>query len=127
MSLIFIFFYFFIVLLCFVNCVSLKWVRRLQAVFSVGKLMGLLIIICFGTYSLIMGRHENFHRPFENSNFNPGSIAVAFYSGIFSYGGWACLNNVIEEIKDPNKLELYDEYYIVFFYCIVYYLFDLFF
>lgn len=51
----------------------------------------------------IPGRYENFANPFENSNYNPGNIAVAFYSGLFCYAGWSYLNFVVEEVKEPNK------------------------
>jgi len=89
--------------LTFVNCVSVKWVTRIQNVFSAGKVLALVIIICFGAYCLANGRWENFDEPFANSNTNPGSIAVAFYSGLFCYAGWSYLNFVTEEIKDPIK------------------------
>ena len=39
----------------------------------------------------------------ENSQFGPGQLALAFYSGLFSYAGWNYLNFVTEELKDPNK------------------------
>lgn len=55
------------------------------------------------TLILCLGRFENFSNPFENSNYNPGKIAVAFYSGLFCYAGWSYLNFVVEEVKEPNK------------------------
>ncbi|XP_036143679.1 large neutral amino acids transporter small subunit 2 isoform X3 [Monomorium pharaonis] len=44
---------------------------------------------------------ENFENIFENTNTDPGKIAVAFYSGIFSYSGWNYLNFMTEELKNP--------------------------
>jgi amino acid transporter len=39
----------------------------------------------------------------DNSDYNPGHIALSFYSGLFSYAGWNYLNFVTEELKEPNK------------------------
>lgn len=47
------------------------------------------------------GHTENFDNMFDGTNKNPGKIAVAFYSGIFSYSGWNYLNFMTEELKDP--------------------------
>jgi hypothetical protein len=33
-----------------------------------------------------------------------GSIAVAFYSGLFAFGGWNFLNFVTDELQDPYRL-----------------------
>lgn len=52
---------------------------------------------------LILGNVSNFEKPFENSTTDPGKLAVAFYSGIFSYAGWNYLNFMTEELKDPYK------------------------
>ena len=52
---------------------------------------------------IFSGRVENFVTAFDNSNTNIGSIAVAFYSGLFCYAGWSYLNFVVEEVKEPNK------------------------
>lgn len=36
----------------------------------------------------ISGHMENFDKPFENTETDPGKLSIAFYSGIFSYAGW---------------------------------------
>ncbi|CAF1019586.1 unnamed protein product [Brachionus calyciflorus] len=92
-----------VLILTWLNCVSVKWVNRIQNIFSAGKIIALLTIISFGAYCLIRGRVENFVSPFENSNYEPGKIAVAFYSGLFCYAGWSYLNFVVEEVKEPTK------------------------
>ena len=53
---------------------------------------------------ILKGRVDNFRNPLENSNYDPGKIAVAFYSGLFCYAGWSYLNFVVEEVHEPNKL-----------------------
>lgn len=75
-------------ILTFINCVSVKWVKRLQNIFSAGKIIALIVIICFGAYCLFIGRFDNFKTPFEGTSTSPGRIALAFYSGLFSYAGW---------------------------------------
>ena len=76
------------VILTFVNCVSVKWVTRIQNIFTLGKVIALIIIIGFGVYCMFLGRFENFKAPFEGTSKHPGHIALAFYSGLFSYAGW---------------------------------------
>jgi amino acid transporter len=76
-----------------------------QNICSIGKLLGLAVIICFGAYALFIGRYENFVHPFENSTYDLTRIAVAIYSGIFSYEGWRSIVNVIEEIKNPQSFQ----------------------
>ncbi|ELU15752.1 hypothetical protein CAPTEDRAFT_147775 [Capitella teleta] len=42
-----------------------------------------------------LGKYEHFLSPFENTNADVGSIALAFYQGLFAYNGWAiCALNV---------------------------------
>ena len=45
-----------VLILTILNCVSVKWVTRVQNVFSTGKIIALLIIICFGIYCLCIGK-----------------------------------------------------------------------
>ncbi|XP_076373371.1 large neutral amino acids transporter small subunit 2-like isoform X2 [Tachypleus tridentatus] len=46
---------------------------------------------------------HNFQNAFKGTTTEPGYIALAFYSGIFSYAGWNYLNFVTEELQDPYK------------------------
>jgi amino acid transporter len=34
---------------------------------------------------------------------SPGKYGIAFVAGYFSYTGWQSLNNIVEEIKNPNR------------------------
>ena len=52
---------------------------------------------------MLQGGHKNFDDAWDNSASDPGQIAVAFYSGIYSYAGWNYLNFMTEELKDPYK------------------------
>uniref|UniRef100_A0A915PMA3 Uncharacterized protein n=1 Tax=Setaria digitata TaxID=48799 RepID=A0A915PMA3_9BILA len=40
---------------------------------------------------------------FEGSQTNPSHVALAFYSGVFSFSGWNSLNFVTEELVNPSK------------------------
>ncbi|ELU09582.1 hypothetical protein CAPTEDRAFT_185200 [Capitella teleta] len=87
-----------------VNAVDVKWATRVQDVFTVAKLLALVLIIITGFVQLGRGKYEHFLSPFENTNADVGSIALAFYQGLFAYNGWNYLNYVIEELQDPYKL-----------------------
>ncbi|CAF3243300.1 unnamed protein product, partial [Rotaria sp. Silwood2] len=50
------------------------------------------LIICF----------TSIHTKIGTAN-NPLSISLAFYSGLWAYGGWASLNSVTEELKNPKR------------------------
>lgn len=65
--------------------------------------MALLVIVAAGVWYLCSGNTENFQEPFKGSQLSPGHIALAFYSGLFSYSGWNYLNFVTEELRDPYK------------------------
>jgi hypothetical protein len=49
------------------------------------------------------GNTAYFAEPFEG-DYSVGSVAIAFYSGLFAYGGWNFLNFVTEELQDPYRL-----------------------
>lgn len=88
-----------------VNCYNVKWATRVQSIFTGTKIFALIIIMVAGLWWLCLGHTENFRSPMSDSNTNPASIALAMYSGLFSYSGWNYLNYVTEELKDPYRYE----------------------
>lgn len=90
-------------LLTVINCYNVKWVTRVTDTFTGTKIMALLLIVAVGVWHLFKGNTEYFEEPFKGSQVSPGYIALAFYSGLFSYSGWNYLNFVTEELKEPYK------------------------
>lgn len=71
-----------------VNCYNVKLVTRVQDIFTATKVLALVVIVLAGLWHLVYGHTSNFSKPFEGTNYEPGLIALSFYSGIFSYAGW---------------------------------------
>uniref|UniRef100_U5EHX8 Putative amino acid transporter n=1 Tax=Corethrella appendiculata TaxID=1370023 RepID=U5EHX8_9DIPT len=90
-------------LLSVINCYNVKWVTRVTDIFTGTKILALLIIVAAGACYLLSGNTELLEDPFSNLQTSPGYIALAFYSGLFSYSGWNYLNFVTEELKNPYK------------------------
>ncbi|XP_065345382.1 large neutral amino acids transporter small subunit 1 isoform X1 [Cloeon dipterum] len=89
-------------LLTAVNCLSVRWAMRVQSVFTTGKLVALVAIIIAGLIHLFSGHTEYLEKPFEGK-YDATSITLAFYSGLFAFGGWNYLNFVTDELQNPYK------------------------
>lgn len=77
--------------LSFLNGYNVKATIKLQNVFMFCKIAALVVVILIGVVWMSLGNVENFKNSFEGTTTNPGKIAKAFYSGIFSYSGWYVL------------------------------------
>lgn len=86
-----------------INCYNVKWVTRVTDIFTGMKILALMLIVVIGGWWMFSGKSEYFDEPFRGSQYQPGYIALAFYSGLFSYSGWNYLNFVTEELKNPYK------------------------
>ncbi|KAG8182750.1 hypothetical protein JTE90_023390 [Oedothorax gibbosus] len=93
------------VCLCFltyINCRSVRWAMRVQDIFTAAKLFALIAIIVGGSMRIFQGHTKLLENAFEGES-SAKSISLAFYYGLFAYGGWNYLNFVTGELKDPYK------------------------
>ncbi|KAF7637019.1 hypothetical protein Mgra_00003598 [Meloidogyne graminicola] len=82
-----------IIILTFINCANVRWSTRTQDCSTITKVVALALIVAAGLLNVLL----------EDSNFSPVHLALAFYSGVFSFSGWNYLNFVTEEIREPHK------------------------
>ena len=52
------------------------------------KVLALVCIVLVGFWSLVRGQFLDADSIMEDTNYNPGEVALAFYSGMFSFAGW---------------------------------------
>jgi len=93
-------------LIVFVNCTSVKFSTGFLNIFSVGKIISLIIIILGGFSMLFKGSTTSFHNIYDlhdGKQPGPKEIVLAFYQGLWSFDGWNQLNYVVEELKNPSK------------------------
>uniref|UniRef100_A0A7E4UV32 AA_permease_C domain-containing protein n=1 Tax=Panagrellus redivivus TaxID=6233 RepID=A0A7E4UV32_PANRE len=86
------------------NSLSIRTSLALNNICTVAKLGALVGLIGAGVYALAAGiphAYDSFQEPFADTNTNPGSIAMGFYSALFAYQGWNYLNFIVEEVKNP--------------------------
>lgn len=92
-----------VVLLTAVNCAKVKWGAWLQVLSTFGKVLALVIIIITGIVRLCQGSTYYLENSFEGSVTNIGSLTMAFYSALYSFSGWDCINYVTEEMKNVKR------------------------
>ncbi|MBN3306324.1 XCT protein, partial [Amia calva] len=86
-----------------INCWSVSWASRIQITLTFLKMATLLLIIIPGITVLAKGNKENFQDAFDTSSLNLEKVPLAFFSGLYAYGGWFYLNFITEEVINPNR------------------------
>ncbi|XP_041716953.1 cystine/glutamate transporter-like [Coregonus clupeaformis] len=86
-----------------INCWSVTLASRTQVTLTFIKMFALVLIIVPGIMALARGQTENFQNGFEIDTLTLDKLPLAFYSGLYAYGGWFYLNFVTEEVINPNR------------------------
>ncbi|KAE8599128.1 hypothetical protein XENTR_v10017073, partial [Xenopus tropicalis] len=88
-----------------INTKSTKATTWVQNVFTVLKMLALILIVICGFKELarkmeIPGHLQN---AFSSPDPNAAQIAESFFQSLYAYGGWNALNYIAEDIKNPSK------------------------
>ncbi|XP_068611318.1 cystine/glutamate transporter-like [Brachionichthys hirsutus] len=86
-----------------VNCWSVTVATRTQVLLAFIKMFALVLIIIPGVIALAKGKTENFQNGFELDLITWDKLPLAFFNGFYAFSGWASLNSVREEVKNPNR------------------------
>uniref|UniRef100_A0A8C1F6B1 Cystine/glutamate transporter n=1 Tax=Cyprinus carpio carpio TaxID=630221 RepID=A0A8C1F6B1_CYPCA len=85
------------------NCWSVSMAARTQVLLTFIKMFALILIIIPGIMALVNGKTENFQNAFDSDSLSLTKLPLAFYSGLYAYGGWFYLNFITEEVINPNR------------------------
>lgn len=80
-----------LLLLIFINCVSIDTSIKVQNSFTMGKVLALVMIIVYGMYWISTNQVENFKSSeaiWDGTQTDWPSMAQAFYAGFYTYSGW---------------------------------------
>ncbi|KAK2882953.1 cystine/glutamate transporter-like [Channa argus] len=86
-----------------VNCWSVTMASRTQVTLTFIKMFALVLIIIPGVIELVKGETKHFQNGFEVESITLDKLPLAFYNGLYAYGGWFYLNFVTEEVINPNR------------------------
>ena len=75
---------------------------KLGILFTVGKLIALLVIIITGIVYMALGHTNSFKDPWKNTTTSPGKVAMATLNAYFAYKGCKQASSTL----GPNYCEL---------------------
>lgn len=88
-----------IIFLTIINLISTKFGAKFAAVFTIGKLIPIAVIIVCG---FAMGKVHEF-TPMTTSSSTGAGFGAALLGVLFAYEGWVAVANMAEEMKNPAK------------------------
>ena len=80
-----------------------RWVFTQYSHFNQDFISVLSLISIFGIYNLAIGKTAGLQNAFDGSSPNVAAYAVAFYTCMWSYGGWERVCQCFDEIKEPKR------------------------
>nr|QWA14799.1 cystine/glutamate transporter [Botia dario] len=86
-----------------VNCWSVSLAARTQILLTSVKMFALILIIIPGIIALADGKTTTFQDSFQSESLSLTKLPLAFYSGLYAYGGWFYLNFITEEVINPTR------------------------
>lgn len=88
-----------IFLVCFANVLSTKFGGKLQVVFTVAKLVPIIVIVLFG---LLNGTAHSYS-PLVSSASTAAGFGAALLGTMWAYDGWIGVGNIAGELKNPSR------------------------
>ncbi|VVC39529.1 Amino acid/polyamine transporter I [Cinara cedri] len=92
-----------ICVITFINYISVKVFVKIQNVLTISKVTVCIVIIVAGLYQIYLGKIQTLMTGFEGTKLSIDSLSMAFYSGLWGFGGWTAVTDVFEEIKNPER------------------------
>ncbi|XP_021508466.1 b(0,+)-type amino acid transporter 1-like isoform X1 [Meriones unguiculatus] len=94
-----------ILLLLLINFWSSRMSTVVMNVCTAAKVFSLIVIVVGGVVVLAQGysRTDFLLSAFHNTTNQAGRIGMAFYQGLWSFDGWANINTMAEELKNPKQ------------------------
>ncbi len=83
------------------NCRSATLGAKIQIIFTISKLVGLLVIGLSGLVLLCQGEGNNALLSFASTDVT--KLPLALYSGLFAYSGFQYLPQITEEVINPTR------------------------
>lgn len=90
---------FMILLVCIANVASTRFGGKLQVVFTIGKLIPIIVIILFG---FLRGTAHSY-TPLVTSASNAAGFGAAILGTLWAYDGWIAIGNIAGELKNPAR------------------------
>ena len=96
-----------ILVVTIVNVINVRVAIRIQVVFLVAKVLAMTVIVTGGIVELVQSSSvivENLkvENAFKGTQYSFNNLGIAFYQGLWSYGGWYNLDCVYKELKRPE-------------------------
>ncbi|ELU13395.1 hypothetical protein CAPTEDRAFT_121712 [Capitella teleta] len=87
----------------YLNCRTSKWSAKILNIFSLGKIVAMIIIIISGVVSLVQNGYVQTDSAFANTNWSVSSMCVGFVASFITFAGWDSVTAIAGEMKNPKR------------------------